>query len=70
MIFATLMAAKPGIEEITSNAEDVAVQVQKVEQAHQYAFHVSGPRNLSTLNWRDIISSSWLVPPDINFSFC
>ncbi|XP_061369838.1 GDSL esterase/lipase At4g10955-like [Gastrolobium bilobum] len=28
-------------------------------EAHPYAFHVSGPRNLTTLNWRDLISSSW-----------
>ncbi|OIW16309.1 hypothetical protein TanjilG_19025 [Lupinus angustifolius] len=26
---------------------------------HPYAFHVSGPRNLTTLNWRDLITSSW-----------
>ncbi|CAO2814202.1 unnamed protein product [Amaranthus hypochondriacus] len=30
-----------------------------VVEAHPYAFHVSGPRNLSSPNWRDIISSSW-----------
>ncbi|KAI3836201.1 hypothetical protein MKX03_028180, partial [Papaver bracteatum] len=29
------------------------------ENRHPYAFHVSGPRNLSTPSWRDIISSSW-----------
>ncbi|KAI4306001.1 hypothetical protein L6164_029320 [Bauhinia variegata] len=29
------------------------------EEAHPYAFHVSGPRNLTTLNWRDLINSSW-----------
>lgn len=28
-------------------------------EAHPYAFHVSGPRNLSSPNWRDIINSSW-----------
>ncbi|KAJ1385321.1 Fungal lipase-like domain [Sesbania bispinosa] len=28
-------------------------------EAHPFAFHVSGPRNLTTLNWRDLISSSW-----------
>ncbi|KAK3008417.1 hypothetical protein RJ639_014754 [Escallonia herrerae] len=26
---------------------------------HPYAFHVSGPRNVSSPNWRDLISSSW-----------
>lgn len=37
--------------------------VQEEEEAsHPYAFHVSGPRNLANLNWRDLISSSWWVP--------
>ncbi|CAI8586779.1 unnamed protein product [Vicia faba] len=26
---------------------------------HPDAFHVSGPRNFTTLNWRDLITSSW-----------
>ncbi|XP_077228183.1 alpha/beta-Hydrolases superfamily protein [Tasmannia lanceolata] len=29
------------------------------EKGHPYDFHVSGPRNLSSPNWKDIISSSW-----------
>ncbi|CAN0897325.1 GDSL esterase/lipase At4g10955 [Linum grandiflorum] len=40
-----------------------AVQVLEVTPAaappHPYAFHVSGPRNVASLNWRDLISSSW-----------
>ncbi|ESW13410.1 hypothetical protein PHAVU_008G193600 [Phaseolus vulgaris] len=28
-------------------------------QSHPYAFHVSGPRNFTSLNWRDLIISSW-----------
>ncbi|XP_027368998.1 GDSL esterase/lipase At4g10955-like [Abrus precatorius] len=28
-------------------------------EAHPYAFHVSGPRNFTLLNWRDLIISSW-----------
>lgn len=28
---------------------------------HPYEFHVSGPRNLSAPNWRDLIRSSWFV---------
>ncbi|WVY91678.1 hypothetical protein V8G54_037192 [Vigna mungo] len=28
-------------------------------QSHPYAFHVSGPRNFTSLNWRDLIVSSW-----------
>ncbi|CAI0449171.1 unnamed protein product [Linum tenue] len=26
---------------------------------HPYAFHISGPRNVASPNWRDLISSSW-----------
>lgn len=26
---------------------------------HPYAFHVSGPRKVSSPNWRDLINSSW-----------
>ncbi|KAH6822890.1 alpha/beta-Hydrolases superfamily protein [Perilla frutescens var. hirtella] len=26
---------------------------------HPYAFHVSGPRNVPSINWRDLISSTW-----------
>ncbi|XP_068669479.1 GDSL esterase/lipase At4g10955-like [Aristolochia californica] len=29
------------------------------EGGHPYDFHVSGPRNLSSPTWRDIISSNW-----------
>ncbi|OAY57325.1 GDSL esterase/lipase At4g10955 [Manihot esculenta] len=29
------------------------------EEAHPYAFHVSGPRNVASLNWRDLINSNW-----------
>lgn len=28
-------------------------------EAHPQAFHVFGPRNLSSPNWRDVINSSW-----------
>ncbi|XP_077250982.1 GDSL esterase/lipase At4g10955-like [Tasmannia lanceolata] len=28
-------------------------------EGHPYDFHVSGPRNLSLPNWKDIINSSW-----------
>lgn len=30
---------------------------------HPYDFHVSGPRNLSSPNWRDLIRSSWFDFP-------
>ncbi|KAK4434805.1 hypothetical protein Salat_0643400, partial [Sesamum alatum] len=26
---------------------------------HPYAFHVSGPRNVPSINWRDLINSNW-----------
>ncbi|XP_054819785.1 GDSL esterase/lipase At4g10955-like [Prosopis cineraria] len=43
--------------------DEVSNQMAKVEnEAHPYAFHVSGPRNLTTLNWRDLINSSWKDP--------
>ena len=45
------------------NAEDEAAAeaAMEVVVAHPYAFHVSGPRNLSSPNWRDLINSSWFV---------
>ena len=45
------LMAKRGTEEIAKMLE--------ANEAHPYAFHNSGPRNLSSPNWRDIISSSW-----------
>lgn len=30
-------------------------------QQHPYAFHVSGPRNVPSMNWRDLINSTWSV---------
>lgn len=46
--------AKREAEEITKEV----VLIEK-EAAHPYAFDVSGPRNLSSPNWRDLIRSSW-----------
>ncbi|KAK1258789.1 hypothetical protein QJS04_geneDACA020271 [Acorus gramineus] len=31
----------------------------EVGEPHPYEFHVSGPRNLSSPNWRDLFCSSW-----------
>ncbi|CAL0307441.1 unnamed protein product [Lupinus luteus] len=42
--------AKHSVHDVTNNNKVVP---------HPYAFHVSGPRNLTTLNWRDLITSSW-----------
>ncbi|KAM6573384.1 GDSL esterase/lipase At4g10955 [Cannabis sativa] len=45
--------AKRGAEEMINEA------VTAEKEAHPYAFHVSGPRNVSSLNWRELINSSW-----------
>ncbi|KAI3457054.1 hypothetical protein Pfo_013717 [Paulownia fortunei] len=29
------------------------------QNQHPYAFHVSGPRNIPSINWRDLINSTW-----------
>ncbi|KAK4784596.1 hypothetical protein SAY86_018964 [Trapa natans] len=44
--------AKPSLDEIS---KETTVE----EEAHPYSFHVSGPRNVSSPNWRDLINSSW-----------
>ncbi|XP_059664901.1 GDSL esterase/lipase At4g10955 [Cornus florida] len=45
------------------NAEEMiaaeGVEVERESEAHPYAFHVSGPRNVPSPNWRDLINSSW-----------
>ncbi|XP_059452729.1 GDSL esterase/lipase At4g10955 isoform X2 [Corylus avellana] len=40
-------------------AKEITMEVVQQGEAHPYAFHVSGPRNVSSPNWRDLISSSW-----------
>lgn len=53
---------KTQVEEIMVGAAMEMVEGSKNGGgAHPYAFHVSGPRNLSSPNWRDIINSSWFV---------
>lgn len=43
--------------------EAVVVAAADAEvEGHPYDFHVSGPRNLPTPNWREIIRSSWKDP--------
>lgn len=53
--------AKIGAAEITlaPTKENATALVE--EEAHPYAFHVSGPRNVASPNWRDLINSSWSV---------
>ncbi|XP_047169334.1 GDSL esterase/lipase At4g10955-like [Vigna umbellata] len=47
-----------GTKEVVQE-KDEEVQRKGEEASHPHAFHVSGPRNLTNLNWRDLISSSW-----------
>ncbi|XP_052207515.1 GDSL esterase/lipase At4g10955 [Diospyros lotus] len=50
--------AKRSAEEMATEA-DVEEGENENSHHHPYAFHVSGPRNISSPNWRDIINSSW-----------
>lgn len=52
--------AKRSVEEVSS---------EEKEEAHPYSFHVSGPRNVSSPNWRDLINSSWYKPISIFLLF-
>lgn len=55
--------AKIVAEEITTLGEKgTAMEIKDKGEAHPYAFHVSGPRNVAPPNWRDLINSSWSVP--------
>lgn len=49
--------------------EEITKEVQEEGEAHPYAFHVSGPRNVPSPNWRDLINSSWSVPISFLFYF-
>ncbi|KAG6404959.1 hypothetical protein SASPL_132538 [Salvia splendens] len=63
--------AKKGAEEVKSEVLQVVeeaggdldcanqLELQTQPQQHPYAFHVSGPRNVPTINWRDLINSTW-----------
>ncbi|XP_016493491.1 GDSL esterase/lipase At4g10955-like isoform X1 [Nicotiana tabacum] len=58
--------AKRSDEEMRSEMVAAAEGEAKMEifkegtvESHPYAFHVSGPRNVSSPNWRDLINSSW-----------
>ncbi|KAG6423757.1 hypothetical protein SASPL_114160 [Salvia splendens] len=39
--------------------KNVAAQAVEHEIQHPYAFNVSGPRNVPSINWRDLINSTW-----------
>ncbi|PIA41552.1 hypothetical protein AQUCO_02200173v1 [Aquilegia coerulea] len=54
------LMAKGIVEERLENLQVAKVEAEKPEHhRHPYAFNVSGPRNVSSPNWRQIISSSW-----------
>ncbi|KAG6407129.1 hypothetical protein SASPL_130113 [Salvia splendens] len=64
--------AKKGAEEVKNEVLQVVEEaggdldctnqlaLQNQPQQHPYAFHVSGPRNVPTINWRDLINSTWI----------
>lgn len=41
------------------NGDETGGELGKMADHHPYAFHVSGPRNLSSPNWRELLNSSW-----------
>ncbi|KAM7503048.1 hypothetical protein LguiB_001952 [Lonicera macranthoides] len=50
------------MEKASSCGEEMIMATKDNESeggAHPYAFHVSGPRNVSSPNWRQLINSSW-----------
>ena len=49
------MAAVKQVNEITSPT----VGVNNASSDHPFAFHVSGPRKVSSPSWRDLLNSSW-----------
>ncbi|VFQ85599.1 unnamed protein product [Cuscuta campestris] len=53
-------ASEDDVVTLTLEGEKVIVkEMANEEESHPYAFHVSGPRNVSSPNWRDLIISSW-----------
>lgn len=58
--------AKQRAEEMTmvvveekGQGENEKGKEKEKNEAHPYAFHVSGPRNLSNPTWRELLNSSW-----------
>ncbi|KAL3848681.1 hypothetical protein ACJIZ3_010563 [Penstemon smallii] len=43
---------------VKTELEEQPQEIQQ-QQQHPYAFHVSGPRNVPSINWRDLINSTW-----------
>ncbi|TMW98920.1 hypothetical protein EJD97_003310 [Solanum chilense] len=57
--------SRRGVEEMRNEmvADEGEIKMENFEkgvvESHPYAFHVSGPRNVASPNWRDLINSSW-----------
>ncbi|KAL5731813.1 hypothetical protein ACHQM5_004507 [Ranunculus cassubicifolius] len=47
------------VEDIIEEQVGKEVMAAATAHSHPYAFQVSGPRNVSSPNWRELISSSW-----------
>lgn len=54
-----VMAKVRADETMAANGGGEEGEGQNGNNHHPYAFHVSGPRNANTPNWRDLINSSW-----------
>ncbi|KAF7123905.1 hypothetical protein RHSIM_Rhsim12G0008100 [Rhododendron simsii] len=52
------MMSKTSAQEMVKT-EGADVVKEERESSHPYAFHVSGPRNVASPNWKEIIISSW-----------
>ncbi|KAI8526621.1 hypothetical protein RHMOL_Rhmol12G0010200 [Rhododendron molle] len=52
------MVGKTSAQEMVKT-EGADVVKEERESSHPYAFHVSGPRNVASPNWKEIIISSW-----------
>lgn len=55
------MGKRAAAEETKSEILQVMEPELATQNQHPYAFHVSGPRNVPSINWRDLISSNWSV---------
>ncbi|CAH8268149.1 unnamed protein product [Arabidopsis lyrata] len=51
------------VDFVASSPITLKTMVVKEDEAHHpYAFHVSGPSNVASPNWGDLINSSWKDP--------
>ncbi|KAF8116959.1 hypothetical protein N665_0013s0018 [Sinapis alba] len=56
-----MMESESGVATTPTTPKTVVVKEGDTDH-HPYAFHVSGPRNVASPNWRDLINSSWKDP--------